>query len=60
MCDQDITLRQIENVRQRLWELADEKGFTHNETVTVSQTLDSLLNQYNRIRYHMSNRDHRN
>lgn len=38
-------MQQIEFSRIKLNEFADKKGYTHEETIRVSQQLDHLLNQ---------------
>jgi len=40
------TLQEIENLRHLLVKSANDKGFTNDETIHVSQRLDYLLNRY--------------
>ena len=37
----------IEQLREKMNQLAKEKGINHPEVLTISQQLDELLNQYN-------------
>ena len=39
-------MNEIEIMRLRMIALADEKGFTDEETVTVSKILDNMMNEY--------------
>lgn len=48
MYDEKETIKEIEDLRYRLTISANEKGFTHNETIVLSQALDCLLNKYNK------------
>lgn len=45
--EQVAMMQQIEDLREQLSKLASEKGYTHKETINISQQLDRLLNQYN-------------
>ncbi|AIF43921.1 aspartyl-phosphate phosphatase Spo0E family protein [Virgibacillus sp. SK37] len=42
-------LKRIEFLRHKMTEVALEKGFTHTDSVAISQELDHLLNLYNEI-----------
>ena len=39
-------LDKIENLRCNMIEVANEKGFSSNESIEISRELDNLLNQY--------------
>lgn len=45
--EQAVLKQQIEELRVKLNQLADEKGYTHTETIITSQKLDKLLNKFN-------------
>lgn len=40
---------QIDLKRKEMIEMANIKGFTHIETIQISQELDSLINEYQRL-----------
>lgn len=42
----DELLDQIERLRNKMTVTALEKGFTHKESISISQELDRLLNLY--------------
>ncbi|ALX47316.1 hypothetical protein AOX59_01100 [Lentibacillus amyloliquefaciens] len=46
MCAADKLLDRIEFLRNKMTEIAFDKGFTSNEAITTSQELDKLLNLY--------------
>ncbi|MFD1039031.1 Spo0E family sporulation regulatory protein-aspartic acid phosphatase [Virgibacillus byunsanensis] len=46
----DMLLDRIEFLRNRMSKVASEKGLTSNESITISQELDRLLNLYDTIR----------
>lgn len=46
MYPNDKLLKRIEFLRQQMTEVATEKGFTHLESIELSQELDQLLNLY--------------
>jgi len=39
-------LRLIEELREKMHKLADEKGFTDSEVLNISREIDDLLNKY--------------
>ncbi|WP_373895862.1 Spo0E family sporulation regulatory protein-aspartic acid phosphatase [Virgibacillus natechei] len=43
-------LKRIELLRQQMTEVATEKGFTHIDSIELSQELDKLLNLYETIK----------
>lgn len=45
MMNKDLML-QIELLRNKMIEVAKNEGFTHNNTICLSQELDRLLNDY--------------
>lgn len=45
----DQLLNKIEISRQKLTNIALSKGFTHTEAIIMSQELDQLLNQYQKM-----------
>ncbi|MGM8366250.1 Spo0E family sporulation regulatory protein-aspartic acid phosphatase [Virgibacillus sp. W0181] len=45
----DRLIKQIETLRNHMTEIAFTKGFTSDESIEVSQKLDNLLNQYDRM-----------
>ena len=47
MYEKEETIKLIEELRYKLTISANEKGFTHDDTIVLSQALDSLLNKYN-------------
>lgn len=46
MCAADKLLERIEFLRNKMTDIAMEKGFTSPEAITTSQELDKLLNLY--------------
>ncbi|WP_309245720.1 aspartyl-phosphate phosphatase Spo0E family protein [Virgibacillus pantothenticus] len=50
----DDLLKRIEYLRQRMTEVALEKGFTNLEAIELSQELDQLLNLYETQKRHRS------
>lgn len=48
-CKRQILLMQIELLRNKMTEIACDKGFTSEESIIVSQELDRLLNIYNNL-----------
>ncbi|HOJ78847.1 MAG TPA: aspartyl-phosphate phosphatase Spo0E family protein [Bacillota bacterium] len=48
-CDIDALKQQIQELRQKLKEIAENKSFTDPEVVGASQMLDVLLNEYERL-----------
>ncbi|MFC4556931.1 Spo0E family sporulation regulatory protein-aspartic acid phosphatase [Virgibacillus kekensis] len=42
--------KRIELLRNKMAEVALEKGFTSNESISISQELDKLLNLYEEIK----------
>lgn len=44
-------LREIEEYRLKMYELANKKNLTDPEVINISQRLDQLLNKYNTYRY---------
>ncbi|HLR80161.1 MAG TPA: aspartyl-phosphate phosphatase Spo0E family protein [Bacillota bacterium] len=46
MCATDKLLKRIEYLRNKMTDVAMEKGFTSPESITLSQELDKLLNLY--------------
>ncbi|GGJ97971.1 hypothetical protein GCM10007063_20350 [Lentibacillus kapialis] len=56
MCAEDTILRRIEYLRNRMTDVAMEKGFTSPESVRISQELDKLLNLYQSMK-HTNNRE---
>lgn len=49
MNEEKILLNEIEILRVQLTELVNKKGYTHNDTVEISQQLDFLINRYNNM-----------
>ncbi|WP_164669207.1 aspartyl-phosphate phosphatase Spo0E family protein [Virgibacillus doumboii] len=47
MCSTENLLEQIEFLRKQMSDVALKKGFTSIESISLSQELDRLLNQYN-------------
>ncbi|EQB36589.1 MULTISPECIES: aspartyl-phosphate phosphatase Spo0E family protein [Virgibacillus] len=47
----DHLLKRIEFLRNKMTEVALEKGFTNFESVAISQELDRLLNLYESIKH---------
>ena len=43
-------LSRIESLRRSMIEVANEKGFSSNESIEVSSELDNLLNQYEKTK----------
>lgn len=50
MCAADKLLKRIEFLRKQMTNIAMQEGFSSKESVEVSQELDKMLNQYNKIR----------
>ena len=44
-------LDQINSLKSHLVETANLKGFTHSDTIKISQELDILLNKYQKNKY---------
>ena len=42
--------KQIETTRKQMTELSREKSFCDNEMIKISQKLDTLLNEYERLK----------
>lgn len=42
--------KQIETTRKQMTELSREKSFCDNEMIKISQKLDTLLNEYGRLK----------
>lgn len=45
-------LDRIEELRNQMNQVAAEKGLAHKEVLLISQEIDSLLNQLNKLNYH--------
>ncbi|MTI80006.1 MAG: aspartyl-phosphate phosphatase Spo0E family protein [Firmicutes bacterium] len=45
-------LKKIEEYRYIMHEVATKKDFSDPEVVLISNKLDELINQYNRLRYY--------
>lgn len=43
-------LNRIETLRRNMIEVANNKGFSSNESIEISRELDNLLNQYEKIK----------
>lgn len=43
--DKETMLEEVERLRKRMMEVANEKGFSSVESVQISQRLDTLLNE---------------
>lgn len=43
-------LNRIESLRRNMIEVANEKGFSSNESIEISRKLDNLLNQYEKTK----------
>ncbi|WP_099157909.1 aspartyl-phosphate phosphatase Spo0E family protein [Virgibacillus ndiopensis] len=50
MCATDKLLDRIEFLRNKMTEIALNKGFTSVESIAISQELDRLLNLYNDVK----------
>ncbi len=48
--DRNLQIR-IEELRNHLALVAAVKGYTHRDTIQISQQLDMLLNQLNQMKY---------
>lgn len=42
--------KQIETTRKQMTELSRDKSFCDNEMIKISQKLDTLLNEYERLK----------
>lgn len=51
MDGEQILLVKIEELREQLSKSVNEQGYTSKDTVSISQQLDFLLNNYNEL-YH--------
>lgn len=49
MLESNLLMEDIECLRRKLTQLGYNKGYTHEETIKVSQELDCLLNKLNEI-----------
>lgn len=45
----ELLLKEIENLRKHLIRLVKEKGYTHEDTIKISQQLDVALNKYDNM-----------
>lgn len=43
-------LNRIESLRRSMIEVAIDKGFSSSESIEISRELDSLLNQYEKVK----------
>lgn len=50
MYPDDKLLKRIEFLRQQMTEVAIKKGFTHIDSIELSQELDQLLNLYDTMK----------
>lgn len=50
MKDTEQILKEIEELREQMIHVALRKGFQNNESIAISQKLDQLLNEYEKIR----------
>ncbi|WP_188454565.1 aspartyl-phosphate phosphatase Spo0E family protein [Virgibacillus oceani] len=50
MCATEKLLERIEFLRNKMTEIALDKGFTSAESINISQELDRLLNLYNNVK----------
>lgn len=48
MCLNDILLKEIEKLRDKMIEVVFDKGMTSKESLKISQELDRLLNIYHK------------
>lgn len=48
MCANGEILKQIEQLRIQMLSVVHDQGFTSERTLTISQEIDQLLNQYNK------------
>ncbi|MBY7143797.1 aspartyl-phosphate phosphatase Spo0E family protein [Virgibacillus sp. NKC19-3] len=56
MYPDDKLLKRIEFLRQQMAEVATEKGYTHIDSIELSQELDQLLNLYETMKKIEQNR----
>ncbi|MHB8125859.1 MAG: Spo0E family sporulation regulatory protein-aspartic acid phosphatase [Desulfitobacteriaceae bacterium] len=57
MSDLKEIIRQIEELRMTLHKITEEKTLTDPEVVAISQMLDAVLNEYNKLLKHKADRD---
>lgn len=50
MCAINQLLLRIESQRNKMTEVALDKGFTNEESIAISQELDQLLNVYEKLK----------
>ncbi|MFC3014946.1 aspartyl-phosphate phosphatase Spo0E family protein [Virgibacillus litoralis] len=50
MCTTEKLLERIEFLRNKMTDVALEKGFTSIESITISQELDRLLNLFDDVK----------
>lgn len=51
MNKEEVLLQRIEELRSVMTDLVNEKGYTNDETVEVSQQLDYFINCYNTLQH---------
>ncbi|HLR42603.1 MAG TPA: aspartyl-phosphate phosphatase Spo0E family protein [Pseudogracilibacillus sp.] len=49
LCNEEALLQDIEELRTELIEIAAVKGMTDERTISLSQSLDWLLNRYDQL-----------
>lgn len=49
-CNMEILLQDIEELREKLSVIVQLNGMTNCKTIEVSQSLDHLLNEYDKIK----------
>jgi len=51
----DKIITEIEELRQKLHSLAEDKGFQDREIIRISKSMDDLLNEYERLKKRENN-----
>lgn len=51
MCSCDDIFKKIERLREKMEQVVQKKGLSSKEAIEISQKLDYLLNEYNRLKY---------
>lgn len=49
MDDVSVVLREIEYLRQKLNQIAIEKGISNSKVIRISKQLDEVLNEYQKM-----------
>lgn len=54
---EQILLQEIEQLRKKLAQVIDSKGYNDTKTIQLSQSLDQSLNDYHHLKYIKQHRE---